>query len=418
MKIFYWSIGAILSAIMLVAVGVMAYTSHWMRNATFFTIDTTYVDSLTYAPSETFFVEVNYYTNALNNGKRVFEVRMNQYTSVQLTGDGFTKNVWSHGLQMRGDSWFRVNHRSTSRGFFSGNRVDYWVDLTGDHSFYNSFDLGHGWQPYHLVTSPLRVQNEWLLDFAGELGAVRPRGMQRFDTTRSRNLLGTNDIFGRNDHHYWRYDVNYFLVNLRNATLSQPWGSGVVVMDLSRWFNAYSFDHNTGWFDRPWHRNDVRRMFVNVRFNVSPHGMVVAEQSMFGMVGVDRNFSYDGRQPQRYSRVTSAFTLTINDFEFLNVGGNYYLGRIRQERIDWLNTFRNLSVFIDIDLSHPALAHRTLLGLYRNPFGNLNYVDSLVFCRHNRPHEFLIYYADAMVWSELGNFWFANNITIGLWRSA
>ena len=56
MKIFYWSVGAILSAIMLVAVGVMAYTSHWMRNANFFTIDTSYVDSLTYAPNETFFV--------------------------------------------------------------------------------------------------------------------------------------------------------------------------------------------------------------------------------------------------------------------------------------------------------------------------------------------------------------------------
>jgi len=418
MKIFYSICGVLMTGLLIAAVAVLAYTSHWMRNADFFTVDTSYVDSLTYAPNETFFVEVNYYTNALNNGKRVFEVRMNQYTSIQVSGDDLTKNVWSHGLQMRGDSWFTANHRVTSRGFFRGHRVDYWVDMTGDHSFYNSFDIGHGWQPYHLVTSPLRVQNEWIIDFAGELGAVRPRGLQRFDTTRSRNLFGGNDIFGRNDIHYWRYDVNYFMVNLRNAIASQPWGSGVVVMDLSRWFNAYSFDRNTGWFDRPWHRDDVRRMFVNVKFNVSPHGMVVAEQSMFGMVGIDRNFSYDGRQPMRYSRVTSAFTVTIADFEFVNIGGNNYLGRVRQERIDWLNTFRNLSVFIDIDLSHPSLNNRNLVGLYRNPFGNLNYVDSLVFCRHNRQHEFLIYYDDAVVWSALGNFWFANGITILIWREA
>jgi len=420
MKFVYWITGAVLSVMLVASVIVLAYTSHWMKNATFFTVDTSYVDSLTYAPSETFFVEVNYFTNALNNGLCVFEVRMNQYTDVRMgTGGDFTKNVWSHGLQMRGDSWFGVSHRSSSLGFFKGNRVDYSVNLTGDHSYYNSFDIGHGWQPHHLVTSPLRAQNEWLLDFGGELGAVRPRGLQRFDTTRSRNLLGFNDIFGRNDVHYWRYDVNYFLVNLRNAIASQPWGTGVVVMDLSRWFEAYSYNASTGQFDRPWHRDDVRRMFVNVKFNVSPHGLAVAEQSMFDMVGIDRNYSHDGRQPARYASVTSAFTLTTADFEFVHLGGNDYLGRLRQERIDWLNTFRNLSVFIDIDLSHPSLAGKNFVGLMRNPFGNLNYVDSLVFCSQGRQHTFLIHIDDAIIWSDLGNFYFTPaNITIATWREA
>jgi hypothetical protein len=189
-------------------------------------------------------------------------------------------------------------------------------------------------------------------------------------------------------------------------------------MDLSRWFEAYSYNQSTGQFDRPWHRDDVKRMFVNVKFNVSPHGMVVADQSIFGMVGIDRNFSLDGRQPMRYSRVTSAYTITMNDFELVNIGGNNFLGRIKPEKITWLNTFRNLSVFVDIDLSHPSLQGRNLVGLDRNPFGNLNYVDSLVFCSRNLPREFLIHYDDAVIWSELGNFWFTNNITIAIWREA
>lgn len=174
MKIVYWIVGAVLSVLLIASVIVLALTSHWMKNATFFTVDTTYVDNLTYAPNETFFVEVNYYTNALDNGLTVFEVRMNQYTDVRMGTDGkLTKEVWSHGLQMRGDSWFDLSYKSKSMGFFKGYRYDYTVGLTGDYSYYNSFDIGQGWQPYHLANSPLHAQNEWLLDFDGELGAVR-----------------------------------------------------------------------------------------------------------------------------------------------------------------------------------------------------------------------------------------------------
>jgi hypothetical protein len=420
MKIVYWITGIVLSAMLITSIGILAFTSHWMKNQTFFTVDTTYVDNLTYAPSETFFVEVNYYTNALTNGLEIFEVRMNQYTDVRMGAGGeFTKNVWSHGLQMRGDSWFAFSSKSTSLGFFRGFRYDYTVGLTGDHSYYNSFDIGQGWQPHHLVNSPLQAHNEWLLDFGGELGAVRPKGFQKFDTTRSKNLLGMNDIFGRNDDHYLMHDVNWFLVNLRNAIASQPWGTGVAVMDLSNYFYAYEYNQSTGKFDRPWQENDAKRLFVNVKYNVSPHGLMVAEQSMFDMVGINRNYSFDGRQPQRYTNVTSAFTLTVADFEFLHLGGNDYLGRIRQERIDWLNTFRNLSVFIDIDLSHPSLGGINFVGLYKNPFGNLNYIDSFVFCSQNRQHEFLIHYDDAVIWAELGNFYYTpDNISIALWREA
>jgi len=420
MKIFYWVVGAVLSALMIGSIAVLAFTSHYMKNATFFTIDTSYVDNLTYAPNETFFVEVNYYTNALSNGLPVFEVRMNQYTDVRMGTDGkFTKEVWSHGLQMRGDSWFALSSKATSLGFFKGYRYDYTVGLTGDHSYYNSFDIGQGWQPYHLVNSPLRAQNEWLLDFGGELGAVRPQGFQKFDTTRSKNLFGMNDIFGRNDVHYLQHDVNYFLVNLRNAIASQPWGTGVAVMDLSQYFYAYSYDANSGKFDKPWKADDAKRLFVNVKYNVSPHGLMVAEQSMFDMVGINRDYSFDGRQPQRYTKVTSAYTLTTADFEFVNIGGNDYLGRIRPERIEWLNTFRNLSVFIDMDLSHPSLAGKNFVGLLKNPFGNLNYVDSFVFCSQGKQHTFMIHIDDAVIWSALENFYYTPaNITIATWREA
>jgi len=146
---------------------------------------------------------------------------------------------------------------------------------------------------------------------------------------------------------------------------------------------------------------------------------MVAEQSIFDMVGINRNYSFDGRQPQRYTRVTSAYTLTTADFEFVHIGGNDYLGRLRQDRIDWLNTFRNLSVFIDMDLSHPSLAGKNFVGLLKNPFGNLNYVDSLVFCSQGRQHTFLIHIDDAIIWSDLGNFYFTPaNITIATWREA
>jgi hypothetical protein len=420
MKIVYWVTGIVSSILLIASVAVLAFTSHYMKNATFFTVDTSYVDSLTYAPNETFFVEVNYYTNALNNGLTVFEVRMNQYTDVEMGTDGkLTKKVWSHGLQMRGNSWFELHSKSTSQGFFRGYRVDYTIGLTGDYSYYNSFDIGQGWQPYHLVNSPLHAQNEWILDFNGELGAARPQGFQKIDETRSKNLFGMNDIFGRTDVHYLQHDVNYFLINLRNAIASQPWGTGVAVMDLSQYFNAYEYNQNTGKFDRPWKESDSRRMFVNVKFNVSPHGMMIAEQSMFDMVGIDRSFSFDGRQPQRYTKVTSAFTLTTSDFEFVNIGGNDYLGRIKQERIDWLNTFRNISVYVDIDLSHASLGGKNLVGLLKNPFGNLSYVESLVYCSKGLKHTFLIHYDDAVIWSQLQNFYYTpDNITIATWREA
>ena len=248
---------------------------------------------------------------------------------------------------------------------------------------------------------------------------MRPQGFKKFDTTRSKNLLGINDIFGRNDDHYLQHDVNYFLVNLRNAIASQPWGTGVAVMDLSNYFYAYEYNNSTGKFDRPWKDDDAKRMFVNVKYNVSPHGLMVAEQSMFDMVGINRNYSFDGRQPQRYTNVTSAFTLTVDDFEFMHIGGNDYLGRIRQERIDWLNTFRNLSVYVDMDLSHPSLNGKNFAGLYKNPFGNLNYVESLVFCSKGLQHTFMIYIDDAIIWSELENFYFTpDNIEIAIWREA
>jgi hypothetical protein len=72
-----------------------------------------------------------------------------------------------------------------------------------------------------------------------------------------------------------------------------------------------------------------------------------------------------------------------------------------------------------MDLSHPSLAGKNFAGLYKNPFGNLNYVDSFVFCSQGKQHTFMIHYDDAIIWSELENFYYTPaNIEIAIWREA
>jgi len=376
-------VGIVMASILsLGSVGILAWTSHYWANNNRIVVTTAYTDRFAYAPGETYFIEINYFTNEMRNGLQAFEVRLNYYTDVDTpTSDDPFKHVFASGIQFIGEPQFRRTLSAFARwGFLNlGTHSDERWHINSEHTFYNTQFVGADYEVSTEATFILQHQNNWIVDFGGKIGMIDTQGRQPWH--HSSGLVRYHSV----------YDINHFLMSIIAPSRSVPNGRSVIKFDLSRWFQGRLYNEDTRRFDRHFD-GDINNMFINVKVNRSPHGLVTSQQSMFGMVRTDRQFVYSpDRNPNDFWQSQSVWTLTSADFDFTNLIGNMYLGRLNQRATDFLSSFNDLQINININLDFVSLDGKVFHGFGVNPFRGLR-VDRITITSQT-PRNFHLQYA-------------------------
>jgi hypothetical protein len=325
--------------------GILSYASYYWSTNMSSTATTVYADHLAYCENESYWIEVNYFSNERGNGLEVFEVRMSRYTDVDepQTVDCF-KLVYQDGVQFVGTPDFsrrvvqvpiqeapgvtrniRTHHYSPTNANF--------LSTSGGASFNSMERIG--------------VASEWIIDFEGKISKMTQRGVKTM-LQNGRNVACTSSV--DTTHWFWgntfyHFDVNHFVMTLYNTIRTYENGLSVRKLDLSNWFTGHTFCQTDRAFTQVGiaHQN---YMFANVKVNRDANGLIASSQSIFGMVNEDRNFSVSGINPNDYHRASAVYELTEQDFEITSG-----LMRLRQSTANFLAEFNNLDVIVRIRLA-------------------------------------------------------------------
>ena len=141
-------------------------------------ISTAYLDDATYAEEETFFIDINYYTNRNGNGVEVFELKFNYYTDTALPdkkedGTYDTKYMYSTGIQSIGDvaSEFPLGEGLLKgiNSIFTGSRYN---EVKIQNAYCYATEIG-GTSFASLELQKLTDQDYWIYDIGGELCLIQ-----------------------------------------------------------------------------------------------------------------------------------------------------------------------------------------------------------------------------------------------------
>lgn len=351
------------SIIAIVFVGcicVLGYTSFYWAHRNWNNVNSFYLTQLTWDKNANYFIQINNYSDKLNNGLKCFEMRLNYYTDTDIPttpDETFFKNVYSTGVQFIGNSGFKTNNTNGPSWGFLGMGVSdvTYTAITGtqgtNYWFYNSNDNGVSFPAVSTFPINASIANSWMVDFGGTLGEVVEKG---------RVITGSGATFI----HYQNLDIYSFMQAIYDVADGMPMGYHVLQIDLSKWFTGKIW--NEGHFesveDNP-ALGDKDYMMINVGVFNSANGLFQASDSLFGRVENDANFNYIGAKPQDYFNSSTVFNLSAGDF----VPGSGGLMTLNPQAIAFLSSLGNTQINVTIDLDTA-----TFVGFAANPYGELN----------------------------------------------
>lgn len=311
-------------------------------------ITTAYLDDATYSENETFFIEVNYYSNENENGQEVFEVKFNYYTDTRIPekdedGNFEAKYMYSTGAQFLGGIQYTYKEDTSISELFS-NRADHYYTLKN--GYYYDTEMG-GTSFTSLKGQSLINQSSWLFDVNGELCKIWCKYLDE------KNL---DDMFIEKTlwiNHYLKIDTSYFILSLYNTIQSLDEGEKIFALNLSDYFYV-NIQNDDGTFNtQP--TDDENYLYANIKVNVNNNGMINANQSLFGIVEEDADWSLYGSNSDEYWQVRTEYNLTLNDFIVVSESQKFYLD-IKQSCLNYLKPFNYLNIIITINLDEVKVA--------------------------------------------------------------
>lgn len=366
-------LGVFMVSVIIGALALTGYNQYYWKYIapTQTTVSTTYVDSLTYAENETYFIETNYFSNDLKNGEEVFETRLNFYTDPAIVppGQEVFKNIHSDGIQFVGQPEFekKWTTRKSCHGIAFPGIKSVRLLPAGNHFFYNTTNgISYG------AVEELGIDsNAWIVDFDGTIGLVKQKGY----TTSSEAFLRKTQPSVWPISEYEEFDVMTFVDRLYKAVKTLPNGIHALQFNLSKWFTGFVLDESGRKFETTAHAHQ-NWLYVNVKVKRSPNGLISADQSIFKQVRKQGDYVFKGQGTNDYWNSNTIYNLTVNDFDFVPYNGSTtdYLARLKPAAINYLSSFNNLDVNVVIDLDSKYLAdiNKKLVGFATNPYGILN----------------------------------------------
>lgn len=354
--------------LVLAFVGVIGYTLYYVYNNPPTTVAVGNVDSLAYDPNGRYFIELKMFTNEKNNGRFAYEYKMNFYTDTtipttdsgkqniidqntnedgQIDKDGIIKDVfktvYSQGVQFLDKVEFEGV--ASVSGLLTTQSYVYPKDAY----YYNTDD-----DTSYTAIQALDYLDKWIVDFGeGNLGRIsQDKGFVN---------VGSLDVLFLSVNFQTRYDVNLLMQDIYNSAQSLDYGKQVLMFDLSDYFTFEYFSTDDLQFHTP--TTDEQHLYVNVLVDKSENGIISAEQSQFGLIAGDPNWSYSGVEPENYYTSHTAINLTQADFDIQNG-----LLVLKQSAVEYFSSFdpETIDLNINIDLTQTEGS-----GFARNAFGDL-----------------------------------------------
>lgn len=344
----------------------ISYALYYFRNSPPTTVATGYVDSLAYAPDETYAIELQYFTNESNNGLRAYEVKFNYYTDIAIPNtdtekeqikvdanynadailSSVFKTIYSSGVQLLGDDIsFGV---STSTTF---SEVQAQIQLNNPYYFNSTNGVSYG------AINKLDYKDNWIVDFGkGKLGKIT----QDKPVEKTGQFLWVSTTI--------RLDVNKFIRDVFDSINALSFGKQVLMFDLSDYFTFQYFSTEDLKFHSP--SSDDVDLYVNILVNKDKNGMIDASQSLFGIVRDDAEWSYTGIQSSDYWKTHTEISLSDADFD-LNENNEL---KLKNDAIEYFTNFDSETLNITIYIN---LANTNAVGFAKNAFGDLQ-IDSIV----------------------------------------
>lgn len=304
-------------------------------------ITTAYLDDATYSDDEVFFMEINYYSNENGNGQEVFEIKFNYYTDTRIPeqdedGTFDSKYMYSTGAQFLGGIQYTYKEDTSLKELFSDTAYHYYTLKNG---YYYDTEMG-GTSFSSLKNQSIIDQSSWLYDINGQLCKIWTRGNKKIDKT-----LWIN--------HYLEIDTSYFILALYNTIQSLDEGENVFALNLSEYFFVTLQDSDGTFGTKP--TDDENYLYANIKVNINKNGMINANQSLFGIVEEDADWSLYGSNSDEYWQVRTEYNLTLNDFIVVSENQKFYLD-IKQSCLNYLKPFNYLNIIITINLDEVKVA--------------------------------------------------------------
>lgn len=360
--------------LVLASVGVIGYTLYYVYNNPPTTVAVGNVDSLAYDPDGRYFIELKMFTNEKNNGCFAYEYKMNFYTDTaipttdsgkqniidqntnedgQIDTDGILgdvfKTVYSQGVQFLDKVEF--GSVASTAGLLATESYVYPKDAY----YYNTDD-----DTSYTAIQALDYLDKWIIDFGeGNLGRIKQD--KGFVSIGSANALILSIDFRL------RYDVNLLMQDIYNSAASLDYGKQVLMFDLSDYFTFEYFSTDDLQFHTP--ATDEQHLYVNVLVDKSENGIISAEQSQFGLIAGDSNWSYSGVEPENYYTSHVSINLTQADFDIQNG-----LLVLNQNAIEYFSRFDPETIDLNINID---LTQTEGTGFAHNAFGDLS-VDHII----------------------------------------
>lgn len=253
-----------------------------------------------------YFLEVNYYSNDKNNGIKLQELKMNYFTTYNLTsadyrstgmqyiGDykGLPLNTWDGNSEVsfmklsgKNDRYYGTSKESVA---IANNYVDTrfnYYDYTNDISW-NGITNENG-----SIATELKRTTEFIIKIDNRAFAISLNKYFDRDIGDVRNLFGIGWKVGEMYNRYY-YTYGSLFQSCMQAVKSNSAGYGdyYITVDLSSLFSIKEFDTETGKFKTDNVTNIIKTYSV-LKFHYDENGARNNTQSMFGII--DNNSKYD-----------------------------------------------------------------------------------------------------------------------------
>lgn len=333
---------------------------------------TFYVGGLTLADGTTEnIVEVEYFANKDNSGYEAFEIKYTYFM------DETKENSYSQGFQYIADAGTSINfgyaHDNIFKTFSSSTGALGWKKKyyncqnsnvpTSNVSTYNYMSNG---DEYILSTNPIDEDSYFKIQIGEELYLMQ---FKHKDTPMSNNTyIGQknvyHNVFTSDEFHnmYFVYDAHYFSRLLYESVKSANLGTNQeIVFEFGNLFNYYEYLEEDGQYSEEKTNYDKTvkleadiKSYFSIRVKTHENGLTCSDESMFGSVLGNQNFSLNGDYSSGdYFIGKTIIDCDISAFDFVTVEDNNVALKLSDRFIDYYDKYKStiaLSIVIDLDL--------------------------------------------------------------------
>lgn len=360
----------LLSIFIFLAFGVVGYWIYYKINVDEITTTTGYINAQEYKDETFYFIHLRNFTNKNENGIATTEFNFSGYTNENLQG------LYSVGFQTEGELQMAIKGGVVKPGL---NHDHY--EITSKHFVYDTSEQKSFGSMRDIGSNDFFVLN------LGTSETPYPALLKIKSDCWKAYKTGTFRTFSM------RYDIYKLIYDLQQAIKPMQYGTTVVNMDLSAYFDIYPLVEDEAG-NKAWSNvctTDKSFVYVQVRVDKYQDGMITHSQSIFNAYLGENDWSIV--DSESYWKNTVSYTLTEKDFEYTIVDENAmtYIATIKKDAVKFINMFYDIDIIVDIDLDSNYLSNNkiVLIGLGKEAFDNLDI--KVINITSNTQKEFNVY---------------------------